>query len=460
MKMTVKNHAASFSFAMLAVLLSVWGSTLRAQELATVAAMGDSHVEEAIDEIRDDCRLLLVRITNDGLSKLKSLRGNKLKKVKAIEIHGHRISDNGLEALEHVDGIEELVIDGASRIDGSGLRVLEKLDKLERLEISGARRMSEDNLAPVWKLKGLESLTISRCPALTFESSAAIGDLAELRRLDISGTGVSDSGVKPVSNLNKLAVLNLSGCASLTNDGLDQLSGMKLLRSLNLKFCSGLEASKFASVMKKFTRIQELALGSLFDDEALKGLADMKNLVDLNVSIESRGDNWMHWYIAASRRSYATKIDVSDHYKIGDDGIAGLAGVQQISTINLQGCFAVTNNGIEKLKNLPNLRSLNLSGCIRVSRRGIKHIVANFPMLRELDLSNCERMQDFTLELLAPLKSLKRLDVRDCPLISKEAVEKLRKKLPNCEILSNAKSMGEMGEVPEFPEGDDFPEGE
>ena len=59
------------------------------------------------------------------------------------------------------------------------------------------------------------------------------GDLTELRSLSLSGTKVTDAGVKELAGLKNLEQLRLSGTA-VTDAAVKDLSGMKSLRMLDV----------------------------------------------------------------------------------------------------------------------------------------------------------------------------------------------------------------------------------
>ena len=59
-----------------------------------------------------------------------------------------------------------------------------------------------------------------------------LGNLRKLRRLDLTGAGLTDKSLSYIAPLHGLKELNLSGNFHLTDRGLTQLRGLSNVRSL------------------------------------------------------------------------------------------------------------------------------------------------------------------------------------------------------------------------------------
>lgn len=125
---------------------------------------------------------------------------------------------------------------------------------------------------------------------------------------------------------------------------------------------------------------------------------------------------------------------------VGDAGLAHLKGLTQLESLGLERCANVTDAGLAHIKGLVNLKDLSLPQT-KVTDAGME-CVKNMTKLTWLDLTGCE-ITDKGAKLLHGLKDLHVLffsrrgdvDLRP-PLVSVEAVQELRKSLPNCDIQS------------------------
>jgi hypothetical protein len=151
-----------------------------------------------------------------------------------------------------------------------------------------------------------------------------------------------------------------------------------------------------------------------------------------------------------------TNIDLSTlgtAFNIKDADLAPIRENQVAVTANLKGLTAITDKGLETLSHLrlqkllinntdtadlhalhdmsPSLTYLTANG-INLNDKGFENIL-RLNRLQTLMIANTP-ISDYQLARLETLKSLKHLDIKYCPNISKASVETLKKHMTYCDV--------------------------
>src|SRR5713226_1401568 len=101
--------------------------------------------------------------------------------------------------------------------------------------------------------------------------------------LDLSGTQVTDAGLKDLAGLKSLQMLNLYYASRITDAGLKELAGLKNLQTLYLGFTKVTDAG--LKELAGLKSLQSLYLGDTkVTDTGLKELAELKSLQLLKLS--------------------------------------------------------------------------------------------------------------------------------------------------------------------------------
>ena len=127
--------------------------------------------------------------------------------------------------------------------------------------------------------------------------------------------------------------------------------------------------------------------------------------------------------LALSSQSW-TYVDLSWSIAGTDAGLAALAPLTSLTSLNLAVCKQITDVGVAALAPLISLASLTLGECNRITDVGVAAL-APLTSLTSLDLCCCNRITDAGVAALAPLTSLTSLDLRCCFRITDEGVAAL-----------------------------------
>jgi hypothetical protein len=152
-----------------------------------------------------------------------------------------------------------------------------------------------------------------------------ISEQKTLRRLSVSG-GFSDEGLKAVSRLSELEVLEISG-GRFSGSGLDRLSSLSRLRMLSLN---------------------DLSLS----DEATRSIGRLSMLESLSLANSRTGSKQTQHLKGLD---HLTSLDLGGT-QVGDEGLMVLAELNALRTLRLSGSM-VSHKGIAKLQAaLPDLQ--------------------------------------------------------------------------------------------------------
>ncbi len=194
-----------------------------------------------------------INMTTAGLKHLAAF-----KKLAKLQLGGDAVTDAGLKELAALNGLNVLDLQYADAVTDAGLKHIAVHKNLTVLDLTYTKATA-DGLKELADLKELQELRllpsrvtdqhlhelrrIGMLHVLPFakakDSGRAKSDL-EIVWLDLSGTQVSDAGLKEIAGLANLIHLDLSiGVTSkqmrgVTDEGLKQLAGMKQLVSLDL----------------------------------------------------------------------------------------------------------------------------------------------------------------------------------------------------------------------------------
>lgn len=156
----------------------------------------------------------------------------------------------------------------------------------------------------------LKTLDLSRSSGVTDSKLGLLVELQQLTGLKLKRCrDVSDAGLVKLGELRNLIDLNLARCLNISDEGIVQLAAVATgLRSLNIKYCY------------KIT------------DKGLKALSNLPNLAVLNCS------HCRH---------------------VSDQGMIGLMGLSNLHTLKISDCDQITDRGVEAIGSLSSLTALH-----------------------------------------------------------------------------------------------------
>ena len=237
-----------------------------------------------------------------------------------------------------------------------------------------------------------------------------------------------------VLGIPNMVSLSLSGCYSITDNGLKQAFSEDLtsLTSLNLSLCKQVTDNSLGHISQHLKNLETLELGgcsNITNTGVLIIAVGLKQLKSLNLrSCRQVSDQGIAYLAGQGREACGTlsleHLVLQDCQKLTDQALKHVSlGLSLLKTVNLSFCGSVTDTGIKFLSKMGNLRELNLRSCDNISDIGLGFLSEGVARLTALDVSFCDKVGDQGLGFLSQgLFSLRSLSLNACN-ISDEGVQ-------------------------------------
>ncbi|MDQ6707410.1 MAG: hypothetical protein M3Z85_15710 [Acidobacteriota bacterium] len=241
-------------------------------------------------------------------------------------------------------------------VSDADLRRLSEFPALATLDLS-LTHITDQGMQEIKNLRGIEDLSLRFTEYVTDEGIAAIKDWKRLKRLNLHGTKVGDTGLEHIAGIAPLESLDV-GSTLMTDVGLERLTTLPNLR--------------------------RLAMGANeLGDAGLQALRQMPNLTYLDLS-GRQGTDKNVWTIAMSDSGLEAVLSLKElrELRFGCSSIGvGIEGAK-FAEVSL---LSVTPKWLERMQSLTKLERLKLQGCNRIDDESVATLIA-MPALREVDL--------------------------------------------------------------------------
>lgn len=161
-----------------------------------------------------------------------------------------RLDTGSLEPITALQALEKLDLSHCKKLSLQSLRPIEKLSKLRELSLGWITNVDDACVTGLTFPATLEGLSLTSCEKI---SGSCFSALTQLRLLDLSMIGLTDSDIKALSEQpglqNRLQKLDLDDNEALTKDGAAYLTLLRSLDALSLNDC-GIESSEMAQLKK------------------------------------------------------------------------------------------------------------------------------------------------------------------------------------------------------------------
>eukprot|EP00854_Cymbomonas_tetramitiformis_P010429 gene10429-12335_t len=369
------------------------------------------------------------KITGTGIAALCTLTG-----LCSLNLHG--CFDGRSACLEGIASLTALTTLDLSECkttasDLAALGALTSLTSLNLRNVSDPEEEEAEDEAPYPR---------ARCPGLL-----EIRHLTALTFLDLSywGESLEDTELAALATLTSLRTLLLSNNYFITSRGLALLEPLTNLTSLSLKRCDEIDTFE---TLEAFTALSELDLSGLrnVDDMTLASLAHLTAITKLDLTrcseISTAGLRLLEPHAAS-----LTSLILYDCLDVSDVDIRALGSLTALTYLNVSTGLVrrapgaevfvlgfawfyphfhsltslhlsrrhITDDGLAAVARITSLKTLNISACKRISDQGLAHLAA-LTLLESMDMSQNRRPTDLSLAAFAPLTKLRSLNLNGC----------------------------------------------
>jgi internalin A len=301
------------------------------------------------------------RVTDAGTAHLA-----KLPKLEAVYLDGLKVTTKTLDVLAGLPDLHWLVLTGRGGFGGlqagkAEIAALGRLPGLQHLEITLAPAVTAADLEPVNQLVGLRTLTVTGGGMVGPEGVRHLTSPRQLTSLSLGTIPVGDEEAKVIGEAAGLKTLFFSssrqftGGGKLTDVGVQSLTGLRALTSLNL---SGdgvtlAEVTGFGE-MKALTYLT--LAGCPVADAGLQKALELPALTSLSLS------NTKATFESVGGLKKLTKLSTLTvtSSPVSDEGLRNIATLPAVQYLSLS-ATAVTNAGLKHIQKLRTLANLTLS---------------------------------------------------------------------------------------------------
>lgn len=232
-----------------------------------------------------------------------------------------------------------------------------------------------------------------------------VGRSKTIRTLHLGCMALTDAGLESISHMTQLETLELNSTDNITNAGVAHLARLKNLRKLDLSGCKNLTGESLRH-LSALNQLEVLGIGGLCDlnDTSIQHLAGLTKLkkIEWDSTTAALTDAGLQHLSALTE---LTALTLEKAVGITDKGIALLARHPKLQELDLRELPNVTDSGLEVLSRLPELRKLSL----------VQLPIGNATLTRVSDLPNLKwlllwNLSNDTPDGLIPLSKLSRLE--------------------------------------------------
>jgi Leucine-rich repeat (LRR) protein len=162
--------------------------------------------------------------------------------------------DSHMAVLQHLTSLKLLNVTGA-QMEGDGLVHLTGLTRLETIFLYQTS-ISTHGLTHLANLKRLHTLELGNCAHLDADVLTRLPHVELLRSLDLSWLQIADPS--PLNMFRDLQFLDLSYNTELTSKGLEQVTQLKSLHTINLWYCPKLWSLECFAALKVMKWIRSI----------------------------------------------------------------------------------------------------------------------------------------------------------------------------------------------------------
>lgn len=324
--------------------------------------------------------------------------------IPGLEIYNP--SDSDLAGLKELPHLRWLSISADGAITKAGLAHVSQVPYLEGLELH-IDELTDEAFSALSGMSQLRYLALRDCGGLTSASAETIGNLPGLRRLwIIDSFDATDALLERLGRLEQLEAIQLTSSTGVSTEGLKHISGLERLRALQLYECPLLTDSGLGEIAK-LSRLESLCLTGCEEISAagLRQLTKLPHLRELGLSWD----------------------------RLDDEHVSALSLLGGLRSLHLAGCPMLSDDGLSDLGSMENLKELSLLDCPAISDAGLKAL-GRLQKLEELYILMNDQLTDKALRHISRLKSLRLLSLVGTGHISPQAVERLRRDLPDCKV--------------------------
>uniref|UniRef100_A0A2P2KHE1 Uncharacterized protein MANES_02G010400 n=1 Tax=Rhizophora mucronata TaxID=61149 RepID=A0A2P2KHE1_RHIMU len=316
--------------------------------------------------------------------------------AEAIDLRGENAVDaEWMAYLGAFRYLRSLNLADCHRVTSSALWALAGMSSLKELDLSRCSKVNDAGVNHIVSISSLEMLRISET-GVTAEGVKLVSLLINLSVLDLGGLPVDDAALSSLQVLKNLEFLDLWG-SNISNEGVDILQTFPSLSFLNLAWTSVTRLPKLLSI--ECINMSNCTIDSLLEGDGYK--ASLAKLVLSGATFANETKAFLH--VDTCLLSFLDVSNSSLH------GFYFLHHMTSLESLNL--CSSIMgDDSIEVIASIgANLRDLNLCKT-KVTSAGLASLAGHLPKLEKLLLSHTP-IDDSAISYISIMPCLKFVDL-------------------------------------------------
>ncbi|NXI65787.1 DRC6 protein, partial [Anseranas semipalmata] len=305
----------------------------KCQQIMSVVFLDSPHLSDTTFKALAECKLVKVRI--EGNNQITDLSFELMSKccpyLRHIHIAGcQKITDVGLKMISQLKYIHVLNVADCLRISDEGVQPFVQGSsgaKLRELNLTNCIHVTDASVTEIaQRCHQLTYLNLRHCENVTDAGIEALGNMSSLISIDISGTNISDMGLRALGFRGKIKQLSLSECKNISDTGIQEFcKGTKHLEYCHVSYCPQLT------------------------DEAVKALAfHCHKLTSVSIAGCPKMTDTCIQYLATACH-YLHFLDVSGCINLTDKALKCLwRGCKQLQILKMLYCRNITKQAVLK----------------------------------------------------------------------------------------------------------------
>ncbi|XP_053114453.1 dynein regulatory complex subunit 6 isoform X2 [Hemicordylus capensis] len=354
---------------------------------------------------------------------------------------GTKISVEGFRNIaKSCSGVQHLTINEMPTLTDRCIQALvEKCPQIATVECNESPHVSD-----------IAFKTLSECKLvkIKIEGSNRITDLSfklmskfwpDMKRICVADCQkITDTGLKLISALHDIVILNVSDCMRISDTGVKAFvegSSGPSIRELILANCSSITDISLTKIVQRCSKLIYLNVRycQAVTDAGIEALSSLSSLAYINISGTNITDQALD---SLGKHGRIKEIIISECKNISDSGIKKFCiDMKKLEYIDFSYCQQLSNHSLKHLSfGCRRLTSVSVAGCSKVTDIGIQFLSTFCTYLHYLDISGCISITDKALKCLwKGCLQLRILKMLYCTNIPRQAVLKFSPRLQKYE---------------------------
>ncbi len=303
------------------------------------------------------------RRTNEQLSELASLPEAR-DQITNLDIQSSTVNDAGFAVLPKFDKVETLNISTLT-YSNEALANVAKMKSVTSLWMAKGAQKDKNSDAGLGYVKQMKQLVELHVDAAKLSSAgiAEIAQMTQLERLSVNGViGFTDEHLQMLAPLVNLKYLDLTG-SYVTDNGLKYLLPFTQLETLKMAKMQGIRGGGLKDLVMKQKGLPNLTSLTLYDNpylniEAYEGISRLKTLVSLDVGAANCTNT--AFVGAMPPLKNLEYLSVHENDALSDPAMAALSKMRKLKSLYFENNKNISDASVPALSKVKTLESLTI----------------------------------------------------------------------------------------------------